>query len=99
MPRKLRRDLADFFIRTAQEQGWSSFKNGALLREASAGFDVLVTIDQRMRYQQNVREMDIGIIVIEVPDTRRRRLRGDGRVAAQCRSWNAFATGRRSSVR
>jgi predicted nuclease of predicted toxin-antitoxin system len=70
MPRKLRRDFPEFFIRTAQEQGWSSFRNGVLLREASASFDVLVTIDQRMRYQQNVRQLDIGIVVIEVPDTR-----------------------------
>ena len=70
MPRKLRRELADFSIRTAQEQGWSSFRNGALLREASASFDVLVTIDQRMRYQQNVRQFGIGIVVMEVPDTR-----------------------------
>jgi len=31
MPRKLRRDLPKFFIRTAQEQGWSAFKNGELL--------------------------------------------------------------------
>ena len=75
MPRKLRRDLADFSIRTAQEQGWSSFRNGALLREASASFDVLVTIDQRMRYQQNVGQLDIGIVVIEVPDTRLIHLR------------------------
>lgn len=75
MPRKLRRDLADFYIRTAQEQGWSSFRNGALLREASAGFDVLVTIDQRMRYQQDVRQFEIGIVVIEVPDTRLVHLR------------------------
>jgi hypothetical protein len=70
MPRKLRRDFPEFLIRTAQEQGWSSFRNGALLREASTRFDVLVTIDQRMRYQQNMQQFDIGIVVIEVPDTR-----------------------------
>ena len=52
MPRKLRRDLPEFFIRTAQEEGWSAFKNGDLLRRATLRFDVLVTIDQRMRYQR-----------------------------------------------
>jgi hypothetical protein len=75
MPRKLRRDLPEFFIRTAQEQGWSSLRNGALLREASGTFDVLVTIDQRMRYQQNVRQFELGIVVIEVRDTRLIHLR------------------------
>lgn len=70
MPRKLRRDLSEFFVRTAQEQGWSAFKNGALLREASTSFDVLVTIDQNVRHQQNVTRFNIGLVAIEVPDTR-----------------------------
>jgi len=70
MPRKLRRDLPGFFVRTAQEEGWSAFKNGDLLRRAAVAFDVLVTIDQRMRYQQNVTQLQIGVVVIEVPDTR-----------------------------
>lgn len=70
MPRKLRRDLPGFFVRTAQEEGWSAFKNGELLRRAGLTFEVLVTIDQRMRYQQNVTQLPIGVVVIEVPDTR-----------------------------
>ena len=75
MPRKLRRDLPKFFIRTAQEEGWAAFKNGDLLKRASAKFDVFVTIDQRMRYQQNMSQFEIGIVVIEVPDTRFIQLR------------------------
>ena len=70
MPRKLRRDLPEFFVRTAQEEGWSAFKNGDLLRRAGITFEVLVTIDQRMRYQQNVKDLRVGIVVIEVADTR-----------------------------
>lgn len=75
MPRKLRRDLPQVSVRTAQEEGWSAFRNGELLRLASAAFDVLVTIDQRMRYQQNLRHVSIGVVVIEVPDTRISQLR------------------------
>ena len=70
MPRKLRRDLPEFFVRTAQEEGCSGFKNGELLRRISKTFEVLVTIDQRMRYQQNVSQLTIGVVVIELPDTR-----------------------------
>jgi len=70
MPRKLRRDLPEFSIRTAQEQGWSSFKNGQLLALAVEEFDVFVTIDQRMRHQQNLKELSIGIVVIDTRDTR-----------------------------
>jgi hypothetical protein len=75
MPRKLRRDLPEFLVRTAQQQGWSAFKNGELLRRCSEAFDVLVTIDQRMRYQQNVPKFTIGVVVIEAPDTRLIHLR------------------------
>jgi len=70
MPRKLRRDLPGFSIRTAQEQGWSSFKNGELLALALREFDVLVTIDQRMRHQQHLEKLSIGIVVIDTRDTR-----------------------------
>ena len=75
MPRKLRRDLPEFSIRTAQEEGWSAFKNGELLRRCSETFDALVTIDQRMRYQQNLQRFTIGVVIIEVPDTRLIHLR------------------------
>jgi len=70
MPRKLRHDLPEFSVRTAQEQGWSSFKNGQLLARAAREFEVLVTIDQRMRYQQNLQDLPLGIVVIDTRDTR-----------------------------
>ena len=70
MPRKLRRDLPEFAIRTAQQEGYSGFKNGELLGRAESLFDVLVTIDQRMQYQQNMSKFNIGVVAIELPDTR-----------------------------
>jgi hypothetical protein len=69
MPRKLRRELSEVTVRTVQEEGWGGFENGNLLRRASATFDVLLTADQRLRYQQNVSQFDIGIVVIETIDT------------------------------
>jgi hypothetical protein len=69
MPRKLRRDLPEFFIRTVQEEGWAGLENGNLLRHAEPTFDVLLTADQRLRYQQNTTRFDIGIVVIETFDT------------------------------
>ena len=70
MPRKLRRDLPEFFIRTAQQVGYSGFKNGELLGRAGSDFDVLLTIDQRIQYQQDVSKFNIGVVAIELPDTR-----------------------------
>ena len=75
VPRPLRRELADFLIRTVQEEGWDGFKNGALLRQAASSFDVLLTADQRLRFQQNVSQLPIGVVVIETYDTRLRNLR------------------------
>lgn len=75
VPRQLRRDLPEFTIRTVQEEGWSSVRNGELLRRASETFDVLVTADQRLQYQQNIRQFRIGVVVLDVRDTRLPHLR------------------------
>ena len=46
MPQPLRRLLADFEIRTAQEAGWGRVKNGELLKRAEGVFDVFLTADR-----------------------------------------------------
>ena len=69
MPRKLRREIKDAVVRTVQEEGWAGFKNGELLRRASGKFDVLLTADQRLRYQQNLQQFAIGVVAIESVDT------------------------------
>ena len=75
VPRQLRRDLPDFSIRTVQEQGWSSLKNGELLKTAAGEFDVLLTADKNLQYQQNIPTFDIGIVVLALRDTRLPSLR------------------------
>lgn len=74
VPRQLRRDLLEFEIRTVPEEGWSSLKNGELLRRSSPTFDVLVTADKNLRYQQNITQHNIGVVVIATRDTRLPRL-------------------------
>jgi predicted nuclease of predicted toxin-antitoxin system len=69
VPRKLRRDIPEFSVRTAQEEGWDGTKNGKLLRLASETFEVLLTADQGLRFQQNVAQFRIGVVVIETVDT------------------------------
>ena len=52
-------------VETAYERGWSTLKNGDLLPAAeSNGFDVLITTDQNIRYQQNLSGRRITIIVL-----------------------------------
>lgn len=74
VPRQLRRDLQEFAIRTVQEKDWSSVKNGELLRLSAPVFDVLVTADKRLRYQQSIAKHNIGVVVIATRDTRLPRL-------------------------
>lgn len=74
VPRQLRRDMPEFQIRTVQEEGWSSFKNGELLRRSAPTFDVFVTADKRLRHQQNLSQHQIGVVVLGTFDVRLPRL-------------------------
>lgn len=64
-PLPLRKYLADHTVQSAFEKGWSDLENGDLLAAAeSEGFDALITTDQNLRYQQNLSERKIAIIVL-----------------------------------
>ena len=52
MPQPLRRLLVDFEVGTAQEMGWGRVTNGQLLKRAEGVFDVFLTADQQLKYQQ-----------------------------------------------
>lgn len=56
--------------RTVQEAGWSGKKNGALLTLAETSFDVLVTVDTNLRYQQNLAGRKIAIVVLQSSSNR-----------------------------
>lgn len=65
-PVPLRRYLPQHSVETAAERGWSALENGELLATAeNTGFDLLVTTDQNLRYQQNLSNRKIGIIVLK----------------------------------
>jgi hypothetical protein len=59
-PLPLRDHLLKHKITTAFELGWSDFKNGELLSAAETSFDVFITTDQQLRYQQKPRGTTIG---------------------------------------
>src|SRR3954451_10090804 len=69
VPRRLKRELPDHTVQTVPEAGWAGIKNGALLKLADASFDVFVTVDRGMRYQQNVGAHDIAVIMLVVRHT------------------------------
>jgi hypothetical protein len=76
LPKPLRRDLAGFESFTVQQRGWSETKNGALLRLAeSAGFDAFLTADQSLRFQQNLTNSKLRIIVFQALSNRIEHIR------------------------
>lgn len=63
VPRPLRRFLTACEVKSADEMGWSRTKNGRLLDAAEqAGFDVVLSGDQTIRYEQNMLHRQIGIV-------------------------------------
>jgi predicted nuclease of predicted toxin-antitoxin system len=76
-PRALRRYLvaSGHKCSTVQEQGWAGIRNGKLLGLAEGQFDVFVTIDANLRYQQNLSGRLIAIIVLNSPSNRLENLR------------------------
>jgi hypothetical protein len=75
LPRKLTSELTEHEVRTAQEQGWAGLKNGELLRVASGSFDVLLTVDRNLAFQQNLKGLGIAVIAMFAKSNRFRDLR------------------------
>jgi len=67
VPRALRAQLPGHEVKTVAETGWTGVKNGELLRLAAQRFDVLLTVDRNLAYQQNLANAPIGVIVMHAP--------------------------------
>ena len=65
VPRALRKELPDHDVKTIGEAGWRGVKNGALLRLAAEEFDVLLTVDRNLEYQQNFSGLKLAVVVME----------------------------------
>jgi hypothetical protein len=64
IPRHLKNKLPGHQVVTVTEQGWRSKENGELLALASPVFDVFITADQKLQYQQNLASVDLAVIVL-----------------------------------
>ena len=64
-PAPLRNALQGHIVVEAIERGWDRLANGALIAAAeAAGFEILLTTDKNMRYQQNLADRKIAFVVI-----------------------------------
>jgi hypothetical protein len=64
-PAPLRHALVGHIVETTYERGWSRLKNGELIAAAeSAGFEVFITTDKNLKYQQNLVGRRMAIVVL-----------------------------------
>jgi len=68
LPRRLKREIVDHEIVMVPEMRWAGIKNGDLLRRAEREFDVFVTADQNLSYQQPIamigHGLHLGVVVL-----------------------------------
>jgi predicted nuclease of predicted toxin-antitoxin system len=75
LPRDLAREIVGHEVATVQQAGWAGFENGELLQHAAGKFDVLVTGDQNLEYQQNPAGLPIPVIILIAVSNRMEALR------------------------
>ena len=76
VPRTLKRDLVGHDVWHVADMGWSSKRNGELLRlMAAEKFEALLTVDQNIEFQQNLRASGIGVIFMLARTNRVQELR------------------------
>jgi len=65
VPARLVRALPSHQVSTVVQEGWSGVKNGKLLALAATRFDVLVTVDKNLQYQQNTSALPVAVLVLD----------------------------------
>lgn len=61
---RLSREILGHEVKTARQMGWSTIKNGELIALAAKGFDVFVTVDRNLSFQQNLPDFALAVIVL-----------------------------------
>jgi hypothetical protein len=74
-PQELKDELPGHGVLTVRESGWSGLRNGELLRRAADRFDVFVTADQNLQFQQNLSKLPMAVLVLVAPSNRMEALR------------------------
>lgn len=70
LPRRLAELLVGHEVSTVQRRGWSGIKNGQLLGLAGPEFDVFLTMDRNLEFQQNLAGLPIAVLVVEAVSNR-----------------------------
>jgi Domain of unknown function (DUF5615) len=68
--RKLAREFVGCEVKTVPLMGWAGIKDGQLLVLAETEFDVFITVDRNLSFQQNLSQFDIAVIVLQASSNR-----------------------------
>ena len=72
---RLAREIVGHEVRTARQMGWTTIKNGELLALASQHFDVFVTVDRNLAFQQNLSGFSVAVVILVAQSNRLSDLR------------------------
>jgi predicted nuclease of predicted toxin-antitoxin system len=75
VPSRLRKEFSNHQVSTVPGMGWASIKNGKLLNLAETLFDVFLTVDRNMPFQQNIANYNIAVVILVAPNNRLKTLR------------------------
>lgn len=67
---RFRNELIGHEVLTVQEAGWAGKKNGELLSLASQNYDVFITVDRNLYFQQNFSKLNLAVLVLVAPSNR-----------------------------
>jgi len=70
LPRRLAREFPSHAVRTTADQSWDRLRNGRLLAASSGDIDVFLTIDKKLKHQQNLATLPVAVMVIMAPSNR-----------------------------
>ena len=65
VPKRLRTLLAGHDVKTARQMGWEMLKNGALLTEAAIQFDVFLSVDKKLQFEQNLATLPMTAVILD----------------------------------
>ena len=68
--RRFARELPGHFVKTVPQMGWATIKNGELLALAENEFDVFITVDRNLPFQQNLSKFNVAVLVLQADSNR-----------------------------
>ncbi len=68
--RRLAKDFIGYDVKTVPQMGWAGIKNGQLLALAEVEFDVFITVDRNLTFQQNLPQFGVAVIVLHTVSNR-----------------------------